>query len=82
MTFRPSSIILVTLLLLLPTDSYAEEHFPGAIWEHVPDGSGGWSAATAAPASPRAFAAQRGESLTAHFKAANATSEGEYRFEQ
>ena len=50
MTFRPVRIILVTLLLLRPTDSYAEEHFPGAIWEHVPDGSGGWSAATLAKA--------------------------------
>ena len=50
MTFRSSRIILVTLLLLLPTGGYAEEHFPGATWEHLPAGSGGWSAATLAKA--------------------------------
>lgn len=45
MTFRPSRIILVTVLLLLPKGGYAEEHFPGATWEHLAADSGGWSAA-------------------------------------
>ncbi len=44
MTFRPSIVILVILLLRLPTGVSAEEHFPGATWEHLPAGSGGWSA--------------------------------------
>jgi CubicO group peptidase (beta-lactamase class C family) len=48
MTFRPARIILLTLLLLLPTGGHAEQHVPGATWEHLPAGSGGWSAATLA----------------------------------
>jgi CubicO group peptidase (beta-lactamase class C family) len=49
MTFRPLAIILVSLLLL-PTNGYAEEHFPGTTWDHLPAESGGWSAATLAKA--------------------------------
>jgi hypothetical protein len=45
-----NDIHFVTLLLLLPAGGYAEEHFPGATWQHLPAGSGGWSAATLAKA--------------------------------
>jgi CubicO group peptidase (beta-lactamase class C family) len=48
MTFRPLVIIVVTLLLL-PGGSHAEEHFPGADWDHRPAGNG-WSPATLAKA--------------------------------
>jgi CubicO group peptidase (beta-lactamase class C family) len=50
MTSRPLRIILATLVLLLPTEGYAEEHFPGTSWHHLPADSGGWSAATLAKA--------------------------------
>jgi CubicO group peptidase (beta-lactamase class C family) len=49
MTFRLLTIVLV-LLLLVPSRGYAEEHFPGATWEHLPAGSTGWSTETLAKA--------------------------------
>jgi len=41
MTFRPALIMLLALFLLLPRGGYAEEHLPGATWDHLPAGSSG-----------------------------------------
>lgn len=35
--------LLVFLYLLLPIPGHADEHFPGAEWEHVAAGAAGWS---------------------------------------
>jgi len=50
MAFRPACILIVTLLLLRPVGGNAEQHVPGATWEHLPAGSGGWSPAALARA--------------------------------
>jgi CubicO group peptidase (beta-lactamase class C family) len=50
MPLRPLRILLLALLFLLPRSGHTDESFPGADWDQLPPGTGGWSVATLAKA--------------------------------